>query len=210
MREAAFIDHICQQMQRAHKLKTSEGMAAWLTYSAWLKVMGKKVPPQSGFISSRFYQSFVKFAAFCQSTKLPNVESYIRHMVKFDIPPVIWTSAAIYDEWVRVNTTEKSPLKLVQAAAVYLCKVAETQNCDVAEIFDHTTSGEVSQWIRNGDVSPWLLLTSTKFKQWFANLDDDDRDHISRVLDIAEWVEKIKSNPNTVTRTKAIVAEMGL
>jgi len=210
MREAAFLDHVCQQMQRAHKMKTSEGVAAWLAYGSWLKFMGKKVPPQSGFISSRFYQSFIKFAAFVQATKLPNVESYIRHMVKYDIPPVIWTSDPIYNEWVRVNSTERSPSKLVQASALYLCKVAEVQNCDVAEVFSNTTSSEVGQWIRNGDVSPWLLLTSTKFKQWYAGLDEDDRDHLARVLDIEEWADKIRSNPNTVTKTKAIVAEMGL
>jgi len=210
MREAAFLDHVCQQMQRSQKMKTSEGMAAWLAYSSWLKAMGKKVPPQTGFISSRFFQSFIKFAAFSQATHLPNVESYVRHMVKYNIPPVIWTSSAIYDEWIRVNSAEKSPTKLVQASAVYLCKVAETQHCDVAEVFDHTTSGELSQWIRNGDVSPWLLLTSTKFKQWYGSLDEDDRENVSKVLDVSEWVDKIKSNPNTVTKTKAIVAEMGL
>lgn len=131
-------------------------------------------------------------------------------MVKHNIPPVIWTSAAIYDEWIRVNSIERSPTKLVQASAVFLCKAAETQHCDVAEIFDHTTSGEVSQWIRAGSVSPWLLLTSTKFKQWFASLDEDDRENVSKVLDVSEWIEKIQSNPNTVAKTKAIVAEMGL
>lgn len=210
MREAAFLDHVCQQMQRAHALKTSEGIGAWLAYSSWLKFMGKKVPPQSGFISSRFFQSFIKFAAFCQATKLPNVESYIRHMVKYNIPPVIWTSDAIYSEWIRVNSSERSPSKLVQTSALFLYKVAEAHEVDVSDLFEHTTSGQVSQWIRNGDVSPWLLLTSTKFKQWYAALDEDDRDNVSTVLDVAEWVDKIKSNPNTVSKTKAIVAEMGL
>jgi hypothetical protein len=55
-----------------------------------------------------------------------------------------------------------------------------------------------------------LLLTSTKFKQWYAGLDEDDRDNLSKVLDIEEWVEKIKANPNTVSKTKSIVAELGL
>ena len=197
-------------MQRAQKMKTNEGVAGWLSYCTWLKCMGKKVPPQAGFISSRFYQSFIKFAAFCQATKLPNVDSYIRHMVKHDVPPVIWTHTSIYEEWIRVSTTEKSPVKLVQTSAIFLCKVAEQQHCDVAQIFDHTTSGEVSQWIRAGSVSPWLLLTSTKFKQWFKDLDADDKDSMTTVLDVEEWIDKIKANPNTVSKTKAVVAELGL
>lgn len=210
MREAAYLDHVCQQMQRTQQMKSTEGVAAWMAYSSWLKFMGKKVPPQSGFISSKFFQSFIKFAAFCKTTRLPNVESYIRHMVKYDIPPVIWTSSAIYTEWVRVNSTERSPSKLVQQTAVFLCNAAEKQQCDVSEIFSHTTSGELSQWIREGNVSPWLLLTSTKFKTWYKTLDDDDKDNMARVVDVAEWIEKLQANPNTVAKTKAIVAELGL
>lgn len=208
--ESSFLDHCCMQMQRAQQMKTTEGMAAWLSYSTWLKFMGKKVPPQTGFISSKFYQSFVKFAGFVKDTKLPNVDSYIRHMVKHDIPPVIWTHSSMYEEWVRVNSAERSPAKLVQTSAIFLCKVAEEQQVDVADVFVNTTSGEISQWIRNGDVSPWLLLTSTKFKQWFQQLDELDRDNMAKVLDVEEWMDKIRANPNTIAKTKAIVAELGL
>lgn len=197
-------------MQRAQKMKTSEGVTAWMHYCTWLKAMGKKVPPQTGFIASKFYQSFIKFAAFCQSTRLPNVDSYIRHMVTHDIPPVIWTHTAMYEEWIRSTTTEKSPAKLVQSSAMFLCNAAEEHDCDVTDIFAHVTSSEVSQWIRNGDVSPWLLLTSSKFKLWYKDLDEDDKDNMSKVLDVEEWVDKIRSNPNTITRTKAIVIELGL
>lgn len=209
MQEQAFLDHVCVPMQRTHKLKTTEGVAAWLAYSAWLKYKGKKIPPQQAFISSQFYQSFIKFAEFCRSVKNLNMENYVRHMVKYDIAPVIWTHAAIYGEWIRAND-EQPPLKSVQATTLYLLEYCDGQKIDIANLFDNVGSTTITDWVLTGRVSPWLLFGSTKFKRWFGELDDNDKSFLSDALNPAEWGERLKGNPNTLVQIKSIVAELGL
>lgn len=209
MQEAAFIDHVCEPMIRAQKMRTTEGVAAWIAYSTWLKQMGKKVPPQSSFLSSRFFQSFMKFAGFVQQVKTINVEQYIHHMVKHGIQPVIWTSEPIYSEWVRSNITERSPIKQVQSSSLFLLKQAEEKGVDVGDLFYHITAPEVGDWVQTGRVTPWLLLVSTKFKLWFGELDADDRDQLARIINPAEWHERLKGNPNTIVKIKEIAKEIG-
>jgi hypothetical protein len=210
MREAAYIDHVCTQMQRHQKMKTSEGVAAWIAYSTWLKVQGKKVPPQTSFLSSHYYQSFIKFASFVQQVKTLDIEEYIRHMVKNNIQPVIWTHNAIYGEWIRANSVERSPLKAVQKSCVFLLDVAEEKNVPIEQLFENCSSPEVGNWIATGQVSPWLLLNSNSFKQWWSQLDDDDKQQLSKIISPSEWMARIKSNPTTVQKIKPMVAEMGI
>jgi hypothetical protein len=210
LREAAYLDHVCTQMQRHQKMKTSEGMSAWIAYGLWMKAMGKKVPPQASFTVSQYYQSFIKFAALVQQVKTIDMEEFIRHMVKLGIPPVIWTNNAIYEEWIRSSTEERSPLKAVKQSCLFLLNLADRAEINVEEIFDHITSPQVSDWIRTGKVTPWLLFNSQKFKSWYTGLEEDDKDELSKVLDPSEWMEKIRSNPNTVPTIRKIVVEMGL
>lgn len=210
MREGAFLDHVCTQMQRHQKMKTPDGVSAWMAYSTWIKAQGKKVPPQTGFLSSRFYQSFIKFAEFVRITKTINIEQFVQHMVKLDIPPVIWTHDAIYTEWIRSTTAEKSPLKIVKQSTMFLMSHAEDNGFDIDQLFSHVSSSEVSDWIQTSKISPWFLLGSSKFKNWYATLDADDKNYFSRAFNPSEWIEKVRSNPKTMTTIKAIVAELGL
>ncbi len=210
LRESAFIDHVCVPMQRHQKMKTSEGVAAWMAYSTWIKSMGKKVPPQSGFLTSRFYQSFIKFAEFVRSVKTLDVEQYVRYMVKLDIPPVIWTHDAIYEEWVRVTSIERSPIKNVQLTTLFLLNYCDKHEIDISAVFQHITCPQLTEWIKTSTVSPWFLLGSVQFKSWMKLLDDDEKRYLTDVLNPSEWMEKIKSNPNTMTKIKQIVAELGL
>lgn len=208
--ESAFLDHVCTQMQRSYKMKTTEGMAAWLTYAAWIKAQGRKVPPQAGFLTSKFYQSFIKFAEFARSVKNIDVERYVRDMVKLNIPPVIWTNTAIYDEWVRTSTKETSPIKLVQSSTLFILSYCDDNKIDVSDLFTIVNSPELSQWVRAGNVSPWLLFGSPKFREWLSKLDEEDRKNVMRVMDPTEWLPKLKANPNTLAKIKQIVTEVGL
>jgi len=191
-------------------MKTPDGVAAWLAYSAWLKCMGKKVPPHTSFLVSKFYQSFIRFAEFVREVRTINVDRYVQNMVKNDVPPVVWTNPAIYAEWVRSQQVERPPMKVVESTTLFLLEHSDKNGFDVAELFDKVTCPEVTEWIRTGVVSPWFLLGSSKFKQWFAALDDGDRQFLTDVLDPSEWLTKLKNNPNTLTKIKAIVAELGL
>jgi type IV secretory pathway VirJ component len=53
-------------------------------------------------------------------------------------------------------------------------------------------------------------LVSTKFKQWYAALDEDDQDAINAIIDIDNWAQKIRNSPEVVKQTKGILAELGL
>lgn len=210
MQERSFLDHVCTQMQRYQKMKTPDGMSAWLAYSAWLRCQGKKITTQQGFLSSHFYQSFIKFAEFVRAVKNIDVERYARDMVAHNIPPVIWTNDAIYSEWIRSTSVERSPLKLVQQTAVFLMDYAEDGGFDVSDIFDHITSSQLSDWILTGKVTPWFLLGSSKFKTWYSLFDEDDKKYFSQAMNPSEWIDRIRSNPNTVAKVKLIVQEMDL
>ncbi len=210
MRETAYIEHVCLQMQRSQKMKTADGVSAWVAYTIWLKAKGLKVPPQTSFLTSKFYQSFIKFAEFVRQVKTINVEQYVINMVKHGIPPVIWTHDSIYSEWIRSTTEEKSPIKQVQNTAMFLMQYAEEQGFDISELFKHVTLPLFVHWLESRQISMWFMLGSKCFKQWQAALDGEDREYLSTKFSVEEWLQKVRNNPNTMEKIKAIVHEMGL
>jgi hypothetical protein len=196
-------------MQRAQKMKTTEGMTAWLAYSTWMKFQGRKVPPQTTFLESRYYQSLVKFAAFMHSIPTIDMDSYIRLMIKLNMQPAIWAHPDVYKMYIK-STKRESPIKQVQEATLFIMEFCDKEGYSISEFFQSITCPQLVQWIRDNDVTPWLLLVSTKFKQWYAALDEDDQDAINAIIDIDNWAQKIRNSPEVVKQTKGILAELGL
>jgi hypothetical protein len=197
------------QMQRAQKMKTTEGMSAWMAYCTWMKLQGRKIPPQTTFIESRYYQSLIKFAGFVQSIPTIDVDDYIRLMIKLAMQPAIWTHPDVYKMYIK-STKQESPIKQVQNSTLFIMSECDKANVDISEFFQNTPCPQLIQWVRENDVTPWLLLVSTKFKQWYGGLDEDDQERVNGVIDIENWTTKIRNNPTVVQTAKSILVELGL
>lgn len=210
IRESAFLEHVCVPMQRHHKMKTAEGVSAWMAYCTWVKARGQRVPPQSGFLSSHYYQSFIKFAEFVKLMKTIQVEPYIYDMVSQGLSPVIWTNDEVYQQWLRKTTAEKSPTKLAQQTASFLMDYAEDNNVELSKVFTEITAPLFAEWLDMGKISLWFMFGSNVFKQWFQDLEEEERAFLCTKFSVPEWITKLKNNPTTMVKIKAIVAEMGL
>lgn len=207
--EAMFLEHVCTQMQRAQQMKTTEGMAAWIAYTTWMKLQGRKVPPQTSFIESKFYQSLIKFAGFVKTIPSLDMEDYIRHMIKLTMPPAIWTHGDVYKMYIKA-TKKESPIKQIQNSTMFIMKVCDEDDVPIDQFFANLPCPQLIQWIDNNDITPWILLVSTKFKRWYAGLDEDDQDRVNTAIDIDNWGTKIRNNPEVVQQSKDILLELGL
>jgi hypothetical protein len=79
-------------------MTTQSTLSSYNLYHIWMVLKNETPIYESEFPNSIYSRSFELFDHFSTKHNLP-VMKYIAHMVKLDVPPVIWTSDPIFNEW---------------------------------------------------------------------------------------------------------------
>jgi hypothetical protein len=198
-------------MKRQEELHSSQGQAAWLLYQAWFKAM-KKMPPRiDAFPVSKYFRTFMNIAAFVQHVNLPKPEKFVWLMVQKDFPPTMWLldeAYALYIEYLEYNTP---PIEQVQISIDTLFSVADKHNVDVDQVFTKIHPNDLIQMIRARRLSPWLLLMSKKFKEYFVKtVSQEQRIILETLIRPDTWADRFEKHGETVTKIKQCVQELNL
>jgi hypothetical protein len=76
--------------------------------------------------------------------------------------------------------------------------------------FSYVSSNRASYDIKDGKISPWLVLNSQSGKKMLANFRDDQLSSISNIIDPTIWVQKFKTQKFDLDLVKCIVQEANL
>jgi len=209
--EQRYINHRCKQMIRDEEFRTPEGQAAWLFYQKWMKAYRRIVPKSSAFLHSKFYNSFMRFSHFTRKVHLPDAEMFIWLMRDKDISPTIWTNDQVYALYLEFMDRKAPPLKQAEITINTLFDLAHERECEVTDIFDHLEPNEVIQLLRQRRLSPWILLNSNKFKQFFVDcVSTEERIIMESIIRPTYWGKKFSTCAEDVERMKLYVAELSL
>ena len=65
-------------------------------------------------------------------------------------------------------------------------------------------------YIRNGKISPWLLLNCKSGKELVSGFSDEQLELISSAFDFPFWIKRLKSSPADVALVKEICKEANI
>ena len=189
--EARYMSHRCTAMKRDEQIKTPLGQTAWSYYQKWMKTQRRAVPSIETFLTSKFYTTFIKFAEFAQKVGLPDVDTFIWYMTEKKIPPVIWVNNEIYTTYIEFIDKKSNPYKEAKRTIDNLFKLADDLQCEVKELFDHLAPNDIIQMLHRRQLSPWILLHSSKFKQFLIHkTTKDERIVMETIIRPDYWAEK--------------------
>jgi len=212
IQEKAFLKHTCREKTRSDEFKTIAGQLAWSCYQLWFKVSKRFEPTPDIFLESPMYNHFMHFAHFAKRVQVADVPSYVKIMVKENnIPPSMWTlpdAHAIY-----LNKLDRliSPLRMVDISIDTLFDLADDYGVPVSDIFNVVKPNEIIILIQRRKLSPWLLLKSKKFVDFYANATAADEKIIMKTLvKFQFWHAKFLKHKKEVEQIKTIVSELNL
>lgn len=209
--EDRFLKHRCKQMIRDEEFRTPLGQAAWLYYQEWMKAYRRQVPRSSAFLHSKFYSSFVRFAKFVKRVHLPDPKTFIHLMKEKDIAPSIWNSDQVYAIYLEFLDRKGDPKKQAEITINTLFDIAEAAECSVGDVFDVLTPNETIQLMRERRLSPWILLNSKKFMEFFVQqVSPEERIIMESIIRPNYWAEKFQSRPNDRELMRTYVSELNL
>lgn len=211
VRERSYLEHQCKQMKRQEELQSPTGQAAWLLYQSWFRAM-KKMPPRSeAFIASKYFRTFMNIATFVQRVSMPKPEKFVWLMVQKDFPPTMWLLDEAYAMYIDYLEYTATPIEQVQISIDTLFSLAEKNDVDVDQVFTKIHPNDLIHLVRSRRLSPWLLLLSKKFKEYFVKVVTTEQRIILETLIRPEnWVERFEKHKDTVDKIKQCVRELNL
>lgn len=208
--ERGLENHKCDVQARVEMLQTPLGQASFLFYAKWMRASRRSIPTITTFSTSRYYESFLRFAKFNKAVRLPSVDTYITIMVSKDIGPHLWTQDKAYGIYLEHMTLNLDPNTAVKITSDTLEKLAEEYSCEISDVFAACSKLEIIQNIRERRLTPWILLKSKAFRAWLATLSETELNTVQSLIDVGFWTRRFKEHPKVVKLMVMCVAEMGI
>lgn len=208
--EDRYLKHKCKTMERVEMQQTAIGKKAYAQYCMWMRLYKRTEPKIEIFNQSKFYTAFIKFAEYTQQIKLPDMEMFIKLMIEKDFSPYLWTNDKVYVMYLEHLDRKSTPFKQASITCATLINLADKANIDVKDIFNVLSTNEIMQLLRERKISPWILLTSNKFKQVIIKSTPEEQAIFEDLIRPIYWKVKFTSNPEIVNLMKQFVTEMGI
>ena len=208
-REATYDKHYCKTKKRNEQFKTPTGQLAWEYYQRWMKYKHRAVHTKDAFLSSRSYNSLLLFVEHVRKLKFPDVDIFIRLMVQRKYDPPMWCSDEVYAEYLEHLDRTTTPHQQLIITLRTLDQVSSENNIDVSDIFT-LNSNEIIMLIQKRKLSPWVLLRSRKFSEFFTTLSTEQKQIIKAIIRFDYWTEKFSKYEKELVAIDKAITELQL
>jgi hypothetical protein len=212
-KEKTLIVHICEQKRRHLQQKEKRVQLGFYAFNQFYKLSAgaKKEKSYTDFCKSQYYNAFVKFGSFISNVKPLYPEKYIDYVV---------TSRVKLDHWCKEEMYEKYAIELIRKEGVETALersimtmmewANENEPAPWNHYFQHIGLNTAVWNIKDGKISPWLILNCKTGKDMLSKFNDEQLNMIYHVMDPAHWAMRFKRNPKDVELVKDVVKESNL
>jgi hypothetical protein len=204
--------HMCEPKRRWLQKDEKRVQLGFYAFQRFYRLSaGAKVDKTySEFAKSSFYNAFVKFGSFVSNVRPLYPEKYIDYVV---------TSGVKLDYWCRDEMYEKYAIELIRKEGVEtalersinnMVEWAVEHSSSYNHYFYYVSLNKLTWDIRDGKVSPWLVLNCKSGKEALGKLNDEQLSMLTNVLDPQHWALRFKRQSKDVELVKQIAKEAGL
>jgi hypothetical protein len=185
---------------------------AYQTYDRFYKLSQKndKTKTYEEFAQSPYYNAFVKFGSFISNVNPLYPEKYIDYVVTSGVKLDHWCRESLYEEYV-LNLIKNEPVEVaLQRSIIHMTDWANTHDSVWNHYFLYVSSNRATFDIRDGKISPWILLNSDTGKKLLSTLNDEQLVSIGSTIDPDFWFKKFRTMPDDADFARQITKESNL
>ena len=208
-REKTLVVHVCEQKRRHMSKNEKHVQAALLTYQRFYEISQKSQTKKSfdDFASSPYYNAFVKFGSFVSNVSPIYPERFIDFVIKSGVKLDHWCRDELYDTYVKELIKIEPADGAIQRTVKTMMEWADDKEAQWNHYFRYVNLNRATHDVKEGKISPWVLLNSASGKQMLKNMNDEQLEIISPMVDPQYWIKKFKSNPGDAELVKEVIRE---
>ena len=204
---------MCEQKRRHLQKAEKRVQLGYYAFNQFYKLStgAKQEKTYEEFCKSSYYNAFVKFGSFISNVRPLYPERYIDHVV---------TSGVKIDDWCKNEMYEKYALEFIlkedvttaleRSIQTMLEWASENEPAPWNHYFQHASLNRAVWHIKDGKISPWLILNCKTGKDMLSKFNDEQLEMVYRVINPEHWSLRFKRQPNDVQLVKDIAKESNL
>lgn len=208
-KEKTLIVHICEKKRRYLSKNEKHVQTGLLTYQKFYEVAqnGKSKKSFEDFVSSPYYTAFVKFGSFVVNTAPIYPERFIDWVVRSGVKLDHWCRDSLYDQYLTELIKNEPADGAIQRTVNTMMDWAEKNDAAWEHYFKYVNLNRATHDIREGRISPWILLNAKSGKALLQKLNDEQLEIISHIIDPQYWIKRFKTYSADYELVKDVIKE---
>jgi hypothetical protein len=212
MQEKTLVAHMCEKKRRALQRDEKRVQAGYLAFNRFWQIAqgGKKQKTYEEFCDTSYYNAFVKFGSFINNVNPLYPTKFIDYVIKSGIKLDHWCRDELYEKYlfevIKTEPVESS----VQRSLQTMMEWADEHDAEFSHYFNYVSLNKAVHDIRNGHISPWVILNTVTGQAMIRNMNDEQLEMIAPAFDIPFWLRKFKEVPADIALVKEICREAGI
>lgn len=212
-REKTLAVHMCQPKRRALQKNEKRVQLGMYAFNQFYKLSAgaKKDKTYEEFCKSPYYNAFVKFGSFISNVRPLYPEKYIDYVVTSGVKLDHWCKEEMYEKYA-TNLIKKEGVEtaLERSVMTMMEWSEENEPAPWNHYFQHVSLNRAVWHIKDGKVSPWLLLNCRSGKEMLSKLNDEQLNMVYNIMDPEHWAMRFKRTPHDVQLVKDVAKESNL
>ena len=211
-RSSTLLTHVCEKKRRALAQHEKHVVLGFEAYSKFIKQnQSRKVElVYSDFCKSPYYNGFVKFGSFVSNVKPLYPFKFIEYVIRSGVKLDHWCRDDLYDKYVVDLIRTENVETALERSINHMLAWADTNNSSWNNYFSYVSLSRATYDIKDGKISPWIVLNSPTGKDLLKKMNDEQLTAISAVIDPQFWVSKFRKLPKDVAMVKQVIQESNL
>ena len=212
VRESTLMAHVCEKKRRALQKDEKRVRLGFYAFNQFYKLSAgsKKDKTYEEFCKSSYYNAFVKFGSFVSNVKPLYPEKYINYVVTSGVKLDHWCKEEMYEKYA-VELIKKEGVETALERSIETMVEWATENNSVWNHYFLYASPNRAVWhIKDGKISPWLMLNCKSGKEMLNNFNDEQLGMIYHIVDPQHWAMRFKRQTSDVQLVKDVAKESNL
>lgn len=211
-KESTLTTHVCEQKRRYLQKDDKAVRVGYDTFNRFYKLSQNIKGDKSydDFAKSPYYNAFVKFGSYVSNVNPLYPDQYIDWVIRSGVKLDHWCRDGLYEKYV-LELIHTEPVEVaLQRTIKQMQAWADNNNSQWDHYFKYVSTSRATFDIKDGKISPWLVLNCQTGKELLNNLDDTQLNAIGEMINPEVWVKKFKKQKEDLQLVKDVVKESGL
>lgn len=212
MQEKTLVVHVCEQKRRALAKTERHVVLGFDTYNKFYRMSqnAKQDKTYDDFARSPYYNAFIKFGSFVSNVNPLYPDKFIDYVVRSGVKLDHWCREELYEKYV-LDLIKTEPVEVALERSIkHMMEWAESNSSVWHHYFLYVSLSRATYDIKDGKVSPWLILNSSNGKDMLKKLSDEQLGAISNIIDLQFWLNKFKKLPADTELVRQVVKESNI
>ena len=204
--------HMCEKKRRALQQNEKRVQLGFYAFQRFYKLSAghKNEKTYEDFCASSFYNAFVKFGSFVSNVRPLYPDKYIDYVVTSNVKLDHWCREEMYETYATDLIKKEGVETALERSINTMVEWAQENNSLWNHYFLYASSNRVVWHIKDGKISPWLILNCKSGKDMLSKFNDEQLGMIYHIVDPQHWGVRFKRQVKDVQLVKDVAKESNL